>query len=82
MKTIEVLENELKVAQKKRLIVSYEHIMNRDYLVVKLSEDCPESVKQKLKRYIKESYRCVSFVTTSGYPNRCYLYIKYNDDGC
>lgn len=82
MKTIEHLERELELAQKRRLILSYEHIMNRDYLVVKLMEDCPDNVKQKLKRYIRESYRCVSFVTTSGYPNRCYLYIKYNDDGC
>lgn len=82
MKTIECLEKELEEASARNLIVSYEHIMNRDYIVIRLPEDCPELVKQKLKIYIRQNYRCISFVTTSGHPNRCFMYIKYNDDCC
>ena len=81
-KTIEQLEAQLHLATKRQLIVSWEHIMNKDCILIQLKEDCPDEIKQKLKTHIKQTYRSVSFVTTSGYPNRCYLYVRYNDDGC
>lgn len=82
MKTIEQLEAKLQIATQKQLIVSWEHIMNKDYILVQLRDDCPDHVKQELKSHIKETYKSVSYVTATGFPNRCYLYIRYNDDGC
>jgi len=82
MKTIEQLEGQLHLAIHQGLIVSWEHIMNKDCILVQLKEDCPDDIKHKLKIHIKQAYRFVNYVTTSGFPNRCYLYIRYNDDGC
>jgi hypothetical protein len=82
MKSIEELEHQLKVAKEKSLICSYEHIMNKDYIMIHLRDDCTDDMKQKLKTHIRQNYRTVSFVTTTGHPNRCYMYVRYNDDGC
>lgn len=82
MKTIEQLEEQLKIAQQKNLIVSYEHILNKDYLLVQLHEDCPDDIKNRLATHIKETYRSISFVVTTGHPSRCFLHVKYNEDFC
>lgn len=82
MKTIEQLEHQLKLAKKKNLILGYEHIMNKDYILVRLKDDCPYSVTQKLKTHIKKNYGFVNYIGSSFCENGCNLYIKYNDDGC
>lgn len=77
MKTISNLEEQLEDALDKNLIVSYEHILYRDYIVVQLFEHTSDDMKQKLKVHIRETYRQVHYVTTGARPNHNYLYIKY-----
>ena len=82
MKPIEQLEQELKLAKQKNLIVSYEHIMHRDYLLIQLHEDCSERTKIMLKKYIQQNFRQISCVIATDNPNKSLIYIKYNDDCC
>jgi hypothetical protein len=76
-KTITDLEKQFECALERKLIVSYEHILYRDYIVVQLHESSSDDMKQKLKVHIRETYRQVNYVTTGAKPNQNYLYIKY-----
>lgn len=77
MKNIAELEAQLAVAKNRNLICGYEHIVERDYIVVILHKHTGESTIQKLKTHIRDTYKQVHFVTTSAKPNENNLYIKY-----
>jgi hypothetical protein len=75
MKTISHLEYELFMAHSKRLILSYEHIHSRDLILVTLKDCTTETTKNRLKEYIRETYKDVFYVTTTPHANA--LYIRY-----
>lgn len=75
MKTITQLEYELYMARSNRLILSYEHIHSRDLILVTLKDTTTEETKNKLKEYIRETYKDVFYVTTTPHANA--LYIRY-----
>ena len=77
MLTMAHLEYEILKAQQKKLIVSYQRIPYREYFIIQLHETTTDEVKQKLKRYIRDTYKEVNFVTTGAKPNDNYLYVKY-----
>ena len=77
MLTMAHLEYEILKAKQRNLIISYERIPYREYFIVKLHETTTDEVKQRLKRYIRDTYQEVNFVTTGAKPNDNYLYIKY-----
>ena len=71
------LELKLIEAKKANLIVDYEHIMYRDYIVVQLHPHTTEHIKNKVRGHIREQYPDVNFVTFGNVPNQDYMYIKY-----
>jgi len=76
-KTIAHLEYEILWAKENKLIEGYERIPYREYFIVKLLDTTTDEVKQKLKQYIRDTYKDVHFVTTGAKPNDNYLYVKY-----
>lgn len=75
MKSISHLEFELFQAKKHNLIDDFEHILNKDYILVKLKESTTEKTCQKLKLYIRDTYKEVMYVTLTPYDKS--LYIRY-----
>lgn len=75
MKSIDELEFELTQAKKHNLIDSFEHIQNRDFILVKLKASTTDNTCQKLKLYIRDTYKEVMYVTLTPYDRA--LYIRY-----
>jgi hypothetical protein len=75
MKSIDHLEFELTQAKEHNLIESFEHIQNRDCILVKLKENTNEKTCQQLKMYIRDTYKEVMYVTLTPYERA--LYIRY-----
>lgn len=69
------LELQLILAQKKKLIDGFEHIKNRDFILVKLKSHTTDEQKRLLKDYIQNSYSDVMMVTFTPHDNS--LYIRY-----
>lgn len=69
------LELQLVLAKKKRLIESFEHVRNRDSILVKLKPQTTDQQKKLLKEYIQKSYADVMTVTFTPHENA--LYIRY-----
>lgn len=76
MKTILELEKQLELAKQKNLIRDYEHIKNRDMILVKLNWDTTEKTIMKLKLHIHRNYQQIFFITTT--PHDRDLYIRYS----
>ena len=69
------LELQLVLAQKKRLIDGFEHVKNRDSILVKLKSHTTDEQKKLLKDHIQNCYRDVMGVTFTPHDNA--LYIRY-----
>lgn len=75
LKTITELQRELDLAKERRLIVSYEHIKNKDMLLVHLKQSTPIEVRDMVRKYIKTHYTDVMYVAVVPHENA--LYIRY-----
>lgn len=74
-KYISDLEKELTQAKTYNLIDGFEHIENRELILVKLKQDTKDVTAQKLKAYIRDTYKEVMYVTLTPYDRA--LYIRY-----
>lgn len=74
-KYISDLEKELTQAKTYNLIDGFEHIENRELILVKLKQDTKDVTAQKLKTYIRDTYKEVMYVTLTPYDRA--LYIRY-----
>jgi len=77
-RSITHLELRLIEAKKGGLIVDYEHILYRDYIVVRFLPETDEATKYKIRTHIRDTYSEVQFVTFGNVPNQDYMYIKYH----
>lgn len=75
MKSINHLYIQLHTAKEKKLIRGFEQIQNRDVILVQLKDGTPDDVCQKLKEYIRATYKEVIYVTVTPYDKA--LYIRY-----
>jgi hypothetical protein len=75
MKTITQLELELSQAKEHNLIEDFEHIQNRDCILVRLKAATTDNTCQRLKTYIRDTYKEVMYVTLTPYDRA--LYIRY-----
>lgn len=74
-RTITHLEDELQSAKSFNLIDDFEHIQNRELILVRLKGTTTDTTAQKLKNYIRDTYRDVMYVTLTPYDRA--LYIRY-----
>lgn len=74
-KYISDLEKELSNAKRHNLIDSFEHIEKRELMLVRLKQDTKDTTAQKLKTYIRDTYKEVMYVTLTPYDRA--LYIRY-----
>lgn len=72
------LELKFMKAKQMGLIADYEHIMHRDYIVVRFLSETDETTKNQVKTHIRKNYYQVEFVTFGNIPNQDYMYIKYH----
>lgn len=69
------LEKQLQQAKSSNLIDSFEHIENREIIMVRLKQTTTDTTAQRLKTHIRDTYRNVMYVTLTPYDRA--LYIRY-----